>query len=88
MSVSKPVSSRGPELRNSPPFPAPCYVLEYASYLDSFHFTDIRASNRVLNVRDRHSVLHDKDVVAWIKSWSHCGGRGISVSRLVGSEVD
>lgn len=59
---------------------------EYASYLEESFFTSMRAIHRALAMRDRHSVMCDTDIRAEVKRWLHCAGRGLSVSRCVGSE--
>lgn len=61
---------------------------EYASYLDTSRFMDMRASSRVLAVSDHHNVLLFTDVWAWVKLCLHCGGHGMSLLRGVGYKID
>lgn len=76
-----PASLRKPEFCDPPEFPFSLYVREYPSYLDASHFMDMQASDRLLTVRDRHSVLCDTDVGALVKHWLQCGGHGLSGLR-------
>lgn len=48
----------------------------------------MRASDRVLTVRDLRSVLCNTDVEAWIKLLLLRGGHGMYVSRYIGPEFD
>lgn len=58
------------------------------SRLHTLHFTDRRASDRVLAVPDRNKVLCDTDVGDWVKRRSHCGGYGMYVWHCVWFNVD
>lgn len=80
--------SRVPELHDPPPVFVSPHMRDYASFLDSWCFTDMRGSNRALTVRDPHKVLGNTDAGAWVKPLLPCGGWGRFVSQLVGSEVD
>lgn len=51
-------------------------------------FTNIHVSDLVLTICGRHNVLRDTDAGAWVKRWFHCGGRYMSLSRCVSSEID
>lgn len=86
--LCKPYSSHGREFWDPPPFHVSHYVQEYASYLDAVGFTDMRASDRALSIRDWHSLLRGSNGIAWVKCWLHCGGHGMYVLRRVGSGVD
>lgn len=46
------------------------------------------ASSRALTIHDRHSVLPNTNVGAWVKRLLHCGGMGMSLSRGVGPEIE
>lgn len=46
------------------------------------------ASSCAVTVRDLHNLLPNTDAGAYVKRWLQCGGRGSSVLRCVGSEVD
>lgn len=61
---------------------------EYASYLDASRSTDMPASDPALNVCDRHNLLRDTDVKAWVEPWRHCGERGKSLTNCFGSKID
>lgn len=63
------------------------YEQKYGSYLDVLRRADVRASDRELTVCDSQNMLLDNDVGAWVKLWLLCGGRDMSVSRWVSSEV-
>lgn len=84
----KPALSRGPEFRDPPPFPVLCYVRGFASSLDVSGSTDMHASDRAMPTSDRHNVLRDTDVGAWVKHLLDCDGRGRLVLGCIGSEVD
>lgn len=88
MSVPKPAPSRGSEFGDPLQFPVSCYVQEFAPYTDASRFTDMRASDNEMPIRHYLNVLRDTDVGACCKSWLHCAGRGMFVSRSVGSEVN
>lgn len=48
----------------------------------------MHASDRVLIISDRNSVLPDTDVGAGVKRWLHCGGQDMSVWRSISSKVE
>lgn len=63
-------------------------MLEHVAHLEASRFINMHASDRALTFLVRHSVLCDTDIGSWEKCGLHCGGRGMSASRCVGSEVD
>lgn len=86
--VSKLASSCGHDLRDSMQSYVFCQVREYASGLNALRSTNLRASDRVLTVCDRHIVLSNSIVWAWHKHCLHGSARAMSVSRCVGSDDD
>lgn len=65
-----------------------CFLREYASYLNALRFTDMPARDRALTVSDSDNVWRNSDVVARVKRWLYCDGRGMPVYLYVGSQVD
>lgn len=88
MSVPKPVLLQSPAFRDPPLIKSFVYLREYASYLHASHSTDIPASNRALTVHDLHKLLCDTKDGSWVNCPLHRGGRGMSVSRYISSELD
>lgn len=88
MSVPKPASPTGPDFCDPPPFPVSCYVQKHSYYLDASRFTEMRATDCALAVRDRHKMLRDTDVEAGVRLLLFCGGREMSVSRCAGYKED
>lgn len=70
--LSEPASSRGPKFCDPSPSPVSHYVREYAPYLDASLCPDMRSSDCVLTICDRHNVLLDTDLGAWVNPWFPC----------------
>lgn len=90
MLESKTASFRRLDFRSSPPLPVLHHVQEYSSYLNASRLTDMRASDHVLTICNRHNVSRYTDSGAWVIRWLPCDGGGISASQshCIGSEVD
>lgn len=83
MSVPNPSSSRVTAFYNPPPFPVSHHVCDYRSYLHAKRLTDIRASGRVLNVRDRYNIVLRYWCRELVKHRLRCSCCGMSVLRCV-----
>lgn len=86
MGVPKRDSSSRPACGKSP-FLVSRYVAEYTNHLDASRFTDRRANDSALTVRDRHRLLCNTDAGTCVKRPSPRGGRGMFAPRCVGSQA-
>lgn len=87
ISVARPASCCAPKILRSSAISLSRYMHEYASYLDLVRYTDMRARDCLLNIRNRQNMLWDTDFQVWVKLWLPCTGHGMHVSHCVGSEV-
>lgn len=87
MSVSNSALSRGTEFCDPHPSSISNYVPEYTSHLNGSRFADMLATKLALTVCGRQKLFCNTGNGVRGKLRWHCGRRGVSVLRHIGSEV-